>query len=1658
MAVVLVLCAALLVVSASGAAAAGIDLEPQRTGNRAVKAGDAVVASGTAPAGTVESARLVALDAAGTAVATEEVPPEAIRPPGRGQHVWNDNGTFSAELVLGCVFANPANTGTQACAARGIRAVRLDTTISGAVVSSDLVRVDYTNPFVRGYELIDPRHIRVVFSEPVRRPAGESFNDWDVTNPDRNVIGATGGTENDCVGRYVPGEDAAAGPTGCTRVLEIDLPLAEDDKPFTIYKINNLPDYEGHEDYAGNTTIKTNPGARSNAADVIRPAVPRLRTLGDTAVGAQDQRIVGNMKQLTATVGALTAGHKGFVQVLRDGAVVAESTRVVAPASSVPGTSSVEVTVQLPQDGQYVVSAVAEDVNGNLSTDRAKSSARSDASVSSATYVLDTVAPTIINATRQGSRQVVVSLSEAVTPDGNAGRWTIAGTAPTTVEGRGNVRVLTAGSDLPQDELQISWEPTGTGEGQVYLDQARNPLVPRTLTSTGLPPLPFPSVNSPRGAEVFTKASTFPVVGTVESTLQTLEVELYELESTGNPVARARVVDGQWGLTAPLPADGRYQYEVGIYDTASQTRSTPLGRDWVADIVRDVDPPDVTVTAPQSQSPGGVGPGLQARQRYAVGDPLDIKWTASDAAPGDEDHTRASTVFAVPAGGEASQLDRIDHVAGDLSYRYTVTPQLLGGGSEREATFRVITADAAANEGQDESSAVLIVKNLTGYDPYLTGTGGDTEIEAHFPVLLSGQTVPTDWTVRGQRVRDARMETRDGKTVVVLVPVQQETDPNPQRLEVAYKPTLQTGVALPVVQPLRGPDGPVNEAPRDAGDAVAPHLEIAPPAEGPVDEADDTATLSGRSDVTAKPNDARVFAADAQGRSTGQLVGSVRTAPDGTFTLDVPLARDATNRFVVEASDGRNLSPQKGFRVLEDSTPPAVVITSPPPGSTLARTQQIRWTTTDAHPAEVQLEYRIDAGEWREITGRMQDTGAYDWAVPSEISRATALDIRVTAYDALGKDGAATVSGLLVDFVAPKLLRARSTSERTVLVTFDEPVTPAAGASGFSLPGQPSVASVTADGSTLTLTLSSDLTRTDPDVAYAGKAVVDKAGNAAGQARVKAERGFAFAVTGLAGAGNLEAKRATLSWADERNRREHLARYEVRRDGRVVAAPLPDQRRATDNVGVAGLHTYEVVAVDDKGNVSRPVAVTVDLRDRVPQDPAAPGAAVPNVTPAGGTVLSDDGQAVAIFPPGAVTTDAFGTLEAVATAQQDGVVYTRADRSPYHARTAHYRLTLVSVDGAPIDVLQRFATLSFRPDGGFGSVDSARLAGLRAVETVYDEMPLRAGLGSAETDFLTVGTFVAGESLRPTLRMAGTDPALGRDRFTTATVLSQLRFATAGAAVIARADDYPDALAAATLAASLAGPVLLSSTDALPAATVLELQRLGVTEVVLVGGEVAVGQVVAEQLAALGFTVERVAGDTRFSTAARIADKVGGSRRAYVATGRGFADALSGSAGAAALGRPIFLTEQAELPNVTLRGLLDAGVTDIDLLGGPAAVSVAVEQRLVAEGFAVRRIAGADRYQTSVALARALAAEGFNFEQPLAASGVGDGKTSPDALAAGPIAGGRRSPLVLVPPTGGHLAVDEFLRTAPALRAITVAGGPAAIAPDARYALDATRG
>ncbi len=162
---------------------------------------------------------------------------------------------------------------------------------------------------------------------------------------------------------------------------------------------------------------------------------------------------------------------------------------------------------------------------------------------------------------------------------------------------------------------------------------------------------------------------------------------------------------------------------------------------------------------------------------------------------------------------------------------------------------------------------------------------------------------------------------------------------------------------------------------------------------------------------------------------------------------------------------------------------------------------------------------------------------------------------------------------------------------------------------------------------------------------------------------------------------------------------------------------------------------------------------------------------------------------------------------------------------------------------------------------------------------------------------------------------------------------------------VATGRSFPDALSGGALAARDGSPILLVDTDEIPPEIATRLERFSGAEIVVLGGSVAVDDTVVNQLRSYG-SVRRVAGEDRYATSALIAEAFGDEpSRSYLATGTGFADALTGGAIAGYQSSPMLLSRPNSIPSPVLDRLTALEEGHGFVVGGQVALASIVRDR-----------------------------------------------------------------------------------------------------------------
>jgi hypothetical protein len=285
--------------------------------------------------------------------------------------------------------------------------------------------------------------------------------------------------------------------------------------------------------------------------------------------------------------------------------------------------------------------------------------------------------------------------------------------------------------------------------------------------------------------------------------------------------------------------------------------------------------------------------------------------------------------------------------------------------------------------------------------------------------------------------------------------------------------------------------------------------------------------------------------------------------------------------------------------------------------------------------------------------------------------------------------------------------------------------------------------------------------------------------------------------------------------------------------------------------------------------------------------------------------------------------------------------------------------------------------------------------------------------------------------------------------------------------IIASGEDRAaaDPLAASGLSWAYHGaPLLLVSSTSSPAAVRTALTQIRTASgapitLHIVGGT---GSIPAARVAELvasagpGSTAERVlATGTRFDLAAAIAARMKAQRpgdfpaRALIANGADantFFDALSLAPISAATGAPVLLVTRTSVPAATSNALTTLGLSERWIAGGTGTVSEGVSSALGLGVGSPNRLAGATRYDTSVAIANKAVSAGWLSAVNSAFVGA-----VPDAMAGGAALGHRGGVVLASSRTALPAASATFLSAHKAtLDMPWVLGGTGTLTDDVR--------
>ena len=183
----------------------------------------------------------------------------------------------------------------------------------------------------------------------------------------------------------------------------------------------------------------------------------------------------------------------------------------------------------------------------------------------------------------------------------------------------------------------------------------------------------------------------------------------------------------------------------------------------------------------------------------------------------------------------------------------------------------------------------------------------------------------------------------------------------------------------------------------------------------------------------------------------------------------------------------------------------------------------------------------------------------------------------------------------------------------------------------------------------------------------------------------------------------------------------------------------------------------------------------------------------------------------------------------------------------------------------------------------------------------------------------------------------------GADRYATnAEIIKE--FKDADTCIIASGENFADSLSIGAYATKNGYPIVLVQKNKINDVTKQALKNTKIKKCYIVGGENSVSKSLEKELPQV---IERIAGNDRYETSLKIADKFyKDAEGAYLASGEVFADSLAINPIAAKFNVPLILTPKDKLPQKTQEYLEKSKIIQVAIIGGEKTVSKQIQQEL----------------------------------------------------------------------------------------------------------------
>lgn len=216
----------------------------------------------------------------------------------------------------------------------------------------------------------------------------------------------------------------------------------------------------------------------------------------------------------------------------------------------------------------------------------------------------------------------------------------------------------------------------------------------------------------------------------------------------------------------------------------------------------------------------------------------------------------------------------------------------------------------------------------------------------------------------------------------------------------------------------------------------------------------------------------------------------------------------------------------------------------------------------------------------------------------------------------------------------------------------------------------------------------------------------------------------------------------------------------------------------------------------------------------------------------------------------------------------------------------------------------------------------------------------------AKKVYITAGPNSISDEILLTLEEIGLDVErlYGKDRYETAEKIAELVQSLAERddyLVLASGKNYADALSIAPYAGKEKVGILLVKDELTDKAT----ETIGKAEkVIIAGGLMSVSAEIENAIKEMGVEVERISGKDRYGTSEAIREKFfPEAKKAVLASGETYPDALTGAVYAIKENAPILLLRKDSIPEVIEKGLEKSNIEEVTILGGNNTISEKVK-------------------------------------------------------------------------------------------------------------------